>query len=202
MHSTWPTYYHLEKTKRSGQTAHIKHPADNGNRSERIQKNEGNATKSRHKLEASVEKPTHSMGVRGNHIHVVRRGTRYSSKECALAHHPASGVKPSQKLRTRTYILTPPEGMQRGNGHLVLDKGPHCTVAAYGPALGSRRLVYQTLLSIMAVAATQGDTVNTGRYSNLSDAATKIPVAIGLYRLLTPFKMEVVPGGQTVTSGK
>ena len=47
----------------------------NGGSGERVPKNENNTTTSRHKMEASVEELTHSLGSRGNHIYMVHSGT-------------------------------------------------------------------------------------------------------------------------------
>ena len=63
-------------TKRSGhQTACLKYSTYNGGSDERIPRNEDKATTSGNTMEVGVEKPIYGLGIGGNRIHVVLRGT-------------------------------------------------------------------------------------------------------------------------------
>ena len=42
---------------------------------DRLPRKEDKATASGHTVDAGVEKPTYGLGIGGNHIHVVHRGT-------------------------------------------------------------------------------------------------------------------------------
>jgi len=61
------------------QTARLHYSTYNGGSDERIPRNEDKATTTGHTMNASVEKPKYGLGIGGNHIHLVHRGTWYSA---------------------------------------------------------------------------------------------------------------------------
>ena len=56
-------------------------------------------------------------------------------------------------------------------------------------------------ISTLAATETYGDTVDTSTLSTLLNAAATTPVAVRLYGLHAPRKMEVLPGGQPDAAG-
>jgi len=136
------------------QTARLQYSTLNGDSDERIPRIEDKATTSGHTMDAGVEQPAYGLGIGGNRIQVVLRGTWHSADWWAPARHQTRGFRSLQTLWKARHPRTPADWMQRRNGQMVVDKGKNCADASNGPAPHSRRLVSTAPFLILAATAT------------------------------------------------